>query len=594
MTGFRILVAVLLASSAITSAFGQQNESYSGGLVDDWTSHNVIFSDPSTEIDAVMNGPHEQWRRIANDPRYRMQQIRRKGLWPGYKPAFAESPSQNSGLGLTSFEALSRRPVGNGNDPINVDWSVTLGGAQGASVPLSMYPAKYTSNPLVNPDCDNDFVVYTVNAAGSSANQANIVGVNNLYPGFCSGTVPAVKFSYYVGTGHLKTSPVLSEDGSKVAFIESIGGGNLGPYFHVLTLSSGSGEGNSGCPHLIPCNGTAYNAPLYLQPGQSPLNNAHQSALQMNGGMGADITYSSPYVDYADDIAYVGDDGGRLHKFVGVFHGNAVEVKTAPWPVIVDGSTALTSPVYDPVSRNVYIAGITSGRIYSVVAATGVVASVAKVGTGIKTGPIVDGTNGTVFVSTTNGANALLVQANTSLNRIVSTPMGASGIDEYNGAFDNEYYSNPAYGYMYFCGGGGGTNASPTLYRVGFNGSGVMDSSNDGNSLRLVATGDTGPNYDCTPLTEVQNNNTSTDLLLLGVKNGGSQTGCYGQGCIMSFDITSGFPRSAAATLPTGTAGKGTSGIIMDNISGEIGGAQMYYGDLNSLTGVQAAQIGLQ
>ena len=34
---------------------------------------------------------------------------------------------------------------------------------------------------------------------------------------------------------------------------------------------------------------------------------------------------SSPYVDYASDVLYVGDDSGNLHKFTGVFNGTPAE-----------------------------------------------------------------------------------------------------------------------------------------------------------------------------------------------------------------------------------------------------------------------------
>jgi hypothetical protein len=53
----------------------QSNNAF--GLVDDWTTHHVVFSSPGTFMDAVMTGRRQQWEQIVNDPRYRMQQVRR-------------------------------------------------------------------------------------------------------------------------------------------------------------------------------------------------------------------------------------------------------------------------------------------------------------------------------------------------------------------------------------------------------------------------------------------------------------------------------------------------------------------------------------
>lgn len=68
---------------------------------------------------------------------------------------------------------------------------------------------------------------------GGTSNQANLIGVNNLYKTTCTGTVPNVMFAYHVGSGMVQTSPVLSENVAKVVFVESISNGSV---FHVLAL----------------------------------------------------------------------------------------------------------------------------------------------------------------------------------------------------------------------------------------------------------------------------------------------------------------------------------------------------------------------
>jgi len=120
--------------------------------------------------------------------------------------------------------------------------------------------------------------------------------------------VPSVLFAYFVGTGTVQTSPALSLKGDKVAFVESVAGGSK---FHVLTLDK-SNPAN---------NGTAYNhpvAPCTVNGTETCMtNSAVDVSITMNGNV--QVTRSSPFVDYANDVAYVGDDTGHIHKFTGVF-----------------------------------------------------------------------------------------------------------------------------------------------------------------------------------------------------------------------------------------------------------------------------------
>jgi len=79
--------------------------------------------------------------------------------------------------------------------------------------------------------------------AGTNGTQANIVGFNNLYSGsgspLCSSkTFPTFIFSYASGVGSVTTSPVISLDGKKIAYIEN--GPGIGMALHVLTFGSGT------------------------------------------------------------------------------------------------------------------------------------------------------------------------------------------------------------------------------------------------------------------------------------------------------------------------------------------------------------------
>jgi hypothetical protein len=558
-----LAIALLMAWTMMPPAPAQQSQSSHVGVVDDWTHHHVIFANPGTLQDAMMQGRRPEWERVVNDPRYRMQLIKRHSPWAG-----------QAGIPNISFprEGDPVFPIVR-KSALHGDWAVTLGSSND-SVAIGKYPAKYTFAPIGTPDCTNDYVVFPIKVVPAS-NQANILGVNNLYSGTCTGTVPTVKFAYHIGTGPIQTSPVLSLNGTKVAFVETVTNASV---FHVLTL------GTTGS------NGTVFNSPA--APGTG--NNAVDTKITMSGGV--TDSNSGPFVDYTNDVAYVGDDTGKIHKFTGVFNGTPAEAGS-PWPVTTFAGTVLTAPVFDGgTSQRVFVGG-SDGRLYCFTSA-GVactpnvnilVGSGGSLG-GIVAPPIVDSTNETVFATAGNGTNAILTQAPTSLASQINVTMGVSGTDLYNGAFDNAYFTSVGTGHMYFC-GNLTTAATPTLWRVTFNSSGVMQARDTG-SFQLVQTGQTGTANDCTPLTEVFNG--TTDRLFLGVKGHGNPTGCNGTTCIMSFNITSSFPTVISAATTNNLGAAGMSAFIIDNVSSSAGASQIYYGSLQTSVGVQVSESALQ
>jgi hypothetical protein len=48
------------------------------GVPEDWSNHHLVFSNPGTEEDAIANGTHDRWLNIVNDPRYIIQQLKRR------------------------------------------------------------------------------------------------------------------------------------------------------------------------------------------------------------------------------------------------------------------------------------------------------------------------------------------------------------------------------------------------------------------------------------------------------------------------------------------------------------------------------------
>jgi hypothetical protein len=601
--GIALLAMMALAGLHSRQIFGQQLQGIGGPH--DWTHRHLIFSQPGSFAEAVKNGSFLQWYRTVTDPRFTLQQWLRAPHGPS-RPRPLES------------NLLQR------------DWTVSLNN-NGIVAGLAD-PAKFSFN-TTSPSCysgsgagkgqvGGDFVVFPIDAAGASGTQANLIGVSNLYPtgssgtGLCGSTGPTVEFSYYVGTGAAETSPVLSLNGAAVAFIETIAGGSK---IHSLTLGTTGTNGVAASTPVAPCtvNGTVNCA----------TNNAVDSNLVLNGGV--NVTYSSVWVVYDSTssatgclastgcVAYVGDDTGKLHKFVHVFSGTMAECTSTnttspcpspdPWPITVASGSMLTGPVFDLGSDNIFMGGANGVLYYvrEVGSSQGACASgsppclgstsvtVGSAANPIYDAPVVDSTTGKVFAAANNGTNAVLAQANTALTAgsVVQVTMGASGNIMLDGSFDNAYFTSVSTGHIYFC----GNNASqyPTLYRVGFNASGTMNATNDGNTLVL-----TSATADCTQSTEFYDTGQSVDWLFFDVTNN-STTGCSNKPCLMSFALPTAspftFPTAAFAGFTTGASG--ISGIVVDNSSNNTTGsssANIYYEDIANLTGVKVTQYDLE
>lgn len=458
------------------------------------------------------------------------------------------------------------RPFGKKNRRQQVvDWSVSLGAG---SVAPGMSPAMYTFDVNATPDCNNDFVVYALNVAGS-ASQANLVAFNQVYRGPASGLCgtgdPDVRWAYNTGE-KIVTSPVLSLDGTKVAFVES---GPDSATFKVLTWAAG--QGSIAAP--------AVPASIVSVPYAAVTN-----------------SYSSPWVDYAHDVAYVGADDGKLYKITGVFRGTPA-LAGAPWPVTVSGGLQLSAPVVEFVSGKIFV-GDSAGVLKAVDAATGTLSSnTLLVGSSGLGGSIVDPAivasgHGTVFAFSGNdGTGAVVVQADLQLTELARARVGRGGasgtlINLHTGAFDNEYYDNPSTGSLLVCGTLDSSSPKPALYSFGFSG------------ITLVTSPASGPIQlgnsaaECSPLTEMFNPNITPnkDNLFVGVA-GQCVTGQAG-GCVMGWDITSGL--GGAPTAAVAESG-GTSAIVIDNISSADHASSIYFSTLGpTKNAVKLTQANLQ
>jgi hypothetical protein len=419
---------------------------------------------------------------------------------------------------------------------------------------------------------------------------------------------PKVLWAYNTG-GTVMTSPVLTFDptGSQVAFIQTPSSGSA----QLVILKWASSTSQSA---TLPQTLTAVAASSYRSCGAPCM-----TTLTFSGSGTYSDTNSSPFVDYNKDVLYVGDDVGSLHKFTGVFNGSPMEAG-APWPVAV-GSGKLTSPVgvsTTQVPAGVVLVGIggSSGGIVSVSSdgstlildknAANPGHSPSTIGAPrVPDAPIVDQPAGELYVGVSNDGgpgihhNSGALQFPTSFTISTVPVESATGSESdtvsfYAGAFDHAYLtsasaSSPT-GAVYFCANPGG---NPTLFRIPI-AANVMSTTTTSSAVASAGT-------TCSPVTELFNS--PKDRVFLSVTASGNQTGCTGA-CVYSFDITSGLPNNTAAAAGLASPG-GSSGIIVDNVSGTTGTSQVYFSALgnstcttnpNGSTGcaVQASQSALQ
>ena len=531
-----LMIGVMASSSALLGQVSPDSRS-AGPVLSDWSHHHVIFSRPATP---------EQAHRVEQDVRY-WQQLRRQAAANAVRP---ETGSAESQLGSDAW-----RPGGEFTH--GGDWSQDLG--TGGTVGDTNSPAKYGFR-LTNANCASavqpDFAVYNTGLFGS-ASQASIVAFDNLYSG-CGGTVPMVYWAFNTNGGKITTSPVFSNDASQIAFVQTDSGGhgNL-----VLLRWAASTTESVGSPM------TLARLPNASYPGcTAPCMTS--TVLTDSLGTPHPDTNSSVFYDYNNDIAYVGDNGGWLHKFNPVFDGVPAEVRSAGWPVQVNpvSPTALTGPVFDQTSGRVFVAD-TGGFLYRVGPLTAFVAtatgpldvSSSEGGAGIVQGPIVDSTTEAVYVfSSADGSGGCVggtdctvvftfpvnfASGATGSKTIVgaSTKFGtAAPMPLYVGAFDDAYDNSVnGTGNLWVCGNTGGP---PILYRVAVT-AGALGAVFPGPVLANSTT-------PCSPVTDILNPNVpggATEWVYASVRADGTSANagtfaapkvCAPTGCIMNFKDT--------------------------------------------------------
>jgi hypothetical protein len=492
----------------------------------DWSHRHLIFSRPATA---------EQAARVQKDPRY-WQQLYRRQL-PMASPT---EPMQAAPLGLKPWNPVHRPPS---NTSIHRDWSQDLG--SGSSAGAGNYPAKF-SFLGTSANCAGtgqpDYVVYSTGLTGA-VNQASLVAYDNLYSGCSSdGAVPTVYWAYNT-LGAVQTSPEFSYDGSQVMFVQTAAG-VASLVLLKWTPSSTDTVTMPEAPTVVPP--ITYPASCFTLPCMTTL------PLTNNVGAPNDDTTSSVFYDYSGDIAWVGDSGGWLHEFTPVLNGVPSEVTTGGWPIQLNPTspTALSSPIYDRITGNVFV-GDLGGFFYSVSASTAVVTTSPQLdfGAGIVDGPIVDSTEGLVYVFVSNDGLTTNCNLGTSACAgVYQLPAdyfaGDTGLEVevgvatnpaplFDGGFDNDYYnSTDATGNLYVC-GGASSSAQPTLYQISINASALPAMGVP--ITRLVISGATPV---CSPVTDVYNANATggaEEYAFVSVEDDGITSLCGSAGCLFNF-----------------------------------------------------------
>jgi hypothetical protein len=508
IVGRALGLSIVLASTAVTLMAGETPQAKDAGipLITDWTHQHVIFSQPRTA---------KQRAALQKDIRYQQQWARHM-----------IRPTLNTNVSRAAWRRF-RRLQGGSSSGVQRDWTSPLGGT-GTSL-AGRFPAKYSFSSTVavcGGSLNPDFIVYATGAAPSGT-QASIVGLTNLYAGCPNTPIPAGYFAYNTG-GTVTTSPVLSYDGTQFAFTQTVAGSAS------LVLVRWTGGGTVQAP-VTPAS---VSAASYL---------GCTAPCMTTFSLGAADTNSSVFYDYGTDVAYVGDDAGKLHQFTGVFKGTPAQVTTGGWPVTVSGNK-LSSAVYDAGTGNVFV-GDNGGFLYRVSSTGAVTASLqlARAPLGLLGGPVVDRGISVVYAfAASDGANAGVYQLSTSFAAgSAGTEVKVGGRSNgttlfFNGAFDHNYiFSANSTGTLYVCGAPGG---SPTLYKVPI-AAGVMGTAVAGPVLSTTTR------TNCSPVTDVYNPSVTGQGLpeewaFASVQAAGSPTPCGTFSCLMSFRTSSWQPNT--------------------------------------------------
>jgi hypothetical protein len=598
---FCLAIAALGMSTILAQDSRPPSPSAQLGGPQDWSNRHVIYT---------RNGSVSDMRRVQDDPRFLSSTLLR------YIKEHPDKVAQTDGAGFSGAPSRELSPLPPPWDPIlhwpitppprtshsKVDWSISLGPKAGMAVGES--PAVYTAN-YSKPSCTNDFIVYTVDAAPSVitqtnlTGQANLIGLTNLYSnfnntGFCSGNGPSFMFSYAIGTGGSPLSPVISLDGTKVAWIEST---NSASYLHVTIwapnyeTSATSPVTPSGAFSNGSCT-TAGSACDYSLEYTSTSTGCPTSSVAAN-------THSDLYVDYSTGNGYISANNGFLYHIKNVFSTTANP--SVDFCIAVNAgfektpSGGMSGPVYDFLLNEVFLTDSETIYGYAVNASSfELVASYqygnTKSNYNYQTGPgpLLDMFNNFLYVFSTydKAGKTSVTQLPTSLASATPVELGSVSTNTdpflFYGAFDNNYFTygpKSAASTLYTCGTDTTNTAAQDLFSISFNPiSGIVNTTPAMSNNRNVNQ-NSADNGVCSPLTEFYDG--SNDRLFVGM---GQPDSNVGSNFVSMWNIKNQLTNTSGPgnTMPTYSAFAqgylgGTTSFAVDNNDGGTSQAENVY-----------------
>ncbi len=574
----------------------------------DWSDRHIIFT---------RNGSLEDIMKLRDDPRFLNSvylHYMREHLNSTSQSAIGASQADWREDGLnedtdadTRFDPLGPWDLVKIPTPPSkhskVDWSVSLGPTAGMA--MGETPAVYTYN-YSSPSC-SDFVVYTINAAPSTGTpgQANLVALENLYTdgagnGYCSGTGPTFLFAYAIGSGGSPLSPVLSLDGTKVAWIENRTA--TSSYLHITKWLAS--QGISATDPVTPA-GTFTNGTC--NPTTSSCDDAIEYTASTYNGCGTAYTaangHSDLYVDYTNDAGYISANNGLLYHIKNIFSATTNPSIDFCIPVNTTfettPSSAMSGPVYDPTLNEVFITD--SEKIYAyVVNSSATTPNFAAASPASYTygnsgsnynyqtgpGPLLDPFNKYIYVFSTYDAagKTSVTQLPASLASAVAVELGSESTNAnpmlFYGAFDNNYFTyGPASSKstLYSCGTDSTNTAAQDLFAISFNPStGVVNTTPAMSDNTNVNPG--GNNGVCSPITEFYDG--TNDRIFVGIGEEGATTGA---------DVVTMWNVNTQLTNTSGTGG--TMPTYSAEATGYPGGTSSFAADNNDNGTAQAENI---
>jgi hypothetical protein len=546
------------------------------GVPEDWSTAHVIYT---------RNGSVDDMLKVRDDPRFLnnilLHYIREHGKQT-QPPASAGSNEASLNENGFTEDPDELQPDLTTAVRSKVDWAVSLGPTAGMA--LAESPAKYTFNPGAPPSC-TDFVVYTVNAAPKVGTQANLVGLTNLYsgtPAGLCGSAPTFLFSYAIGAAGSALSPVLSLDGTQVAWLE-----NANPVvLHVTTFVAG--QGTNATTGAVAPTGTFSSSGTCTPAGSScdvvlSYTTAAGCTASSNSNSDSDI-----YVDYASNSAYVSANNGILYRISGIFHG----IPAVKYCVTVNAGAGadMSGPVYDSLLNEVFVTD--SKKVYAyTVGAAGFTAATPASYTYAKggfdaSGPVLDAFNGYLYLFSTDDDEATSHTSVTQLpvglaaGSAVFVPLGSVGTSPNvylsYGAFDNTYYNHGpknAASTLYSCGTDTTTTTAQDLFAISFNATtGLANTTPAMPANKNVNPG--GHTGLCSPITEFFDGTTDRIFVGMGDYNGATT----GANVVQMWNVTT--QLTSASDTPTASATGyqgGTTGFAIDNNASGVAQAESVY-----------------